>query len=80
MSINTVDRIIDQALQQPEKERARIAEKLISSLGQTTDLDVELAWQREIGKRLKEIDSEAVECIPWEEVRNKLYENANAQD
>jgi len=80
MSINTVDRIIDQALQQPERERARIAEKLISSLDQTTDLDVELAWQREIGKRLKEIDSGAVECIPWEEVRNKLYEHANAQD
>lgn len=72
MSINTVDRIIDQALQQPERERARIAEKLISSLDQTTDLDVELAWQKEIGKRLKEIDSGAVECIPWEEVRNKL--------
>ena len=80
MSINTVDRIIDQALQQPERERARIAEKLISSLDQTTELDVELAWQKEIGKRLKEIDSGAVECIPWEEVRNKLYENANAQD
>jgi putative addiction module component (TIGR02574 family) len=80
MSTNTVDRLIDQALQQPEKERARIAEKLISSLDQATDLDVELAWQREIGKRLKEIDSGAVECIPWEEVRNKLYENANAQD
>ena len=79
-SINTVDRIIDQALQQPARERARIAEKLISSLDQTTDLDVELAWQKEIGKRLKEIDSGAVECIPWEEVRNRLYENANAQD
>lgn len=78
--INTVDSIIDQALKQPEKERARIAEKLISSLDQTTDLDVELAWQKEIGNRLKEIDSGAVECIPWEEVRNKLYEKANPQD
>lgn len=80
MSINTVDHIIDQALQQPEKERARIAERLISSLDQTTDLDVELAWQKEIDKRLREIDSGAVECIPWEDVRSKLYQNANAQD
>ena len=80
MSTNTVARIIDQALQQPERERARIAEKLISSLDQPTDLDVELAWQKEIGKRLKKIDSGAVECIPWEEVLSKLYENANAQD
>ncbi|MBW2573349.1 MAG: hypothetical protein JRE61_13700 [Deltaproteobacteria bacterium] len=36
MSTNTVDRIIDQALQQSERERARIAERLISSLDQTT--------------------------------------------
>jgi len=49
-------------------------------LEQTTDFDVELAWQKEIGKRLEEIDSGAVECVPWEEVRKKLYENANAQD
>jgi len=49
-------------------------------LEQTTDFNVELAWQKEIGKRLEEIDSGAVECVPWEEVRNKLYENANAQD
>jgi len=80
MSANAVDRIIDQALQQPERERARIAARLISSLDQTTDLDVELAWQQEIDKRLKEIDSGAVECIPWEDVRSRLYENANAQD
>jgi len=80
MNANTVDSIIDQALQQPERERARIAERLISSLEQTTDFDVELAWQKEIGKRLEEIDSGAVECVPWEEVRNKLSENANAQD
>ena len=80
MSTNTVNRIIDQALQQPEKERARIAEKLISSLDQTIDLDFELAWQQEIDKRLKEIDSGTVECIPWEDVRSKLYQNANAQD
>ena len=80
MNENTIDSIIDQALQQPERERARIAERLISSLEQTTDFDVELAWQKEIGKRLEEIDSGAVECVPWEEVRNKLYENANAQD
>ena len=80
MSTNTVDLIIDQALQQPERERARIAETLISSLDQKADMDVELAWQKETGKRLREIDSGAVECIPWENVRRKLYENAGAQD
>ena len=72
MSTNTVDRIIDQALQQPEKERARIAEALISSLDRAPDMDVELAWQEENNKRLREIDSGVVQCIPWEEVRSRL--------
>ena len=80
MSSISVESIIDQALQQPEKERARIAERLISSLDHTADANVELAWQEEVGRRLKEIDSGAVECTPWEDVRARLYENARAKD
>ena len=80
MNNNTVDGIIEQALKQPEKERARIAETLILSLDHTPDADVELAWQKEIGKRLKEIDSGKVQCIPWEDIRIRLYKNARSQD
>lgn len=80
MSNNCVESIIDQALQQPEKERARIAERLISSLEHTADIDVELAWQEEVGRRLKEIDSGTIQCIPWEDIRARLYENAQAED
>ena len=80
MSTNIVEGIIAQALQQTEKERARIAETLIASLDQTADIDIELAWQKEVGKRLKEIDSGAVKCVPWEDVRSRLYENANPKD
>ena len=79
MATSTVTGIIKQALKQPEKERARIAETLITSLDYTPDADVELAWQEEIGKRLKEIDSGKVKCIPWEDVRKRLYENARTQ-
>lgn len=79
MSDITVEGIIDQALQKPEKERALIAERLISSLDNASDKDVELAWQKEIEKRLKEIDSGIVRCIPWEDVRERLYQNAHAQ-
>lgn len=76
----SVDDIIDQALRQPEKERARIAEILISSLEKPANKDIELAWQKEVTKRLHEIDSGAVECIPWEEVRDKLRRNASAEN
>ena len=76
----SADEIIDQALREPEKERARIAEILISSLENSVDKNVEFAWQEEVTKRLKEIDSGAVKCIPWEEVRDKLRRNASAEN
>lgn len=79
MSDAPTDEIIAQALQQPEKERARIAETLISSLDKEADAEVELAWQNEIAKRLNEIDSGKVKCVPWEEVRSRLHENAHAR-
>ncbi len=80
MSNDSVEIIINQALQQPERERARIAERLISSLDHTADVDVELAWREEVGRRLKEIDSGVIQCIPWEDIRARLYENAQAKD
>lgn len=76
----STDDIINQALRQPEKERARMAEILISSLEKIVDKNVELAWQEEVTKRLEEIDSGIIKCIPWEEVRDKLRQNASAEN
>lgn len=42
--------------------------------------DIEKSWQKEIQRRVKEIDYGEVECIPWEEVRDRLYGNADAKD
>lgn len=78
MSAIIADQILEKALRQPEKERARIAETLIASLDTTTDREVERAWQTEIDKRLREVDSGSVECIPWEQVKDRLYRNSHA--
>jgi len=79
MSTRVVDQIIGNALKQPETDRARIAEALIASLDAPADRNIELAWQTEIDKRLREMDSGDVNCIPWEEVRDRLYRNADVQ-
>ena len=79
MTTAITNEILNNALLQPEKDRARIAEALIASLDIKTDPDIELAWQQEIDKRLSEIDKGVVKCIPWEEVRDRFYKNANAQ-
>ncbi|MFA6293295.1 MAG: addiction module protein [Victivallales bacterium] len=66
--------ILDKALLLPDRERAQIAEQLISSLDRVIEpsLEVELAWQQEIERRLSQIDSGEVKCVPWEEVRDNL--------
>ncbi|WP_446009775.1 addiction module protein [Candidatus Electrothrix sp.] len=79
MITTDADKILSTALKQTETERARIAEALIASLDAPADREIERAWQLEIDHRLREIDSGVVKCIPWEEVRDRLYRNANVQ-
>ena len=69
------EKIITQALKTTPKDRAIIAERLISSLDTEADLDVEVAWQEEIHRRVMEVDKGVVDCIPWEEVRDRLRRN-----
>ncbi|MDI6734898.1 MAG: addiction module protein [bacterium] len=71
----TVEKIMTQALQIPPEERAVISEQLLSSLETVIDLDVEVAWQEEIQRRLREVDKGNVVCIPWEVVRERLRRN-----
>ena len=35
--------------------------------------DVTEAWQREISRRLRQIDSGEVDLIPWEEAERRLW-------
>ncbi len=46
--------IVEQALKLSPTERAEVAEKLIGSLDEVPDTDVEQAWQEEIQRRLQQ--------------------------
>ena len=73
MADMNIDTLLDQALNRSERERAVLAEALISSLEKEPEMDVEKAWQDEIGRRVAELDSGATSTLPWEEVRRKLH-------
>jgi putative addiction module component (TIGR02574 family) len=60
-----------------EEERAEMAEKLIASLDDSPEMDVEQAWQEEVQRRIHDIESGAAACIPWEEVRRRLRDGAS---
>jgi putative addiction module component (TIGR02574 family) len=64
--------IFREALDLPDDERATLAGLLIESLEEAPDPDVESAWAAEAERRWQEIESGAVQTIPWEEVKAKL--------
>ncbi len=50
------------------EDRARLAEELLESLDQEPESEVEAAWDREIERRVSEIESGTAKLIPAEEV------------
>lgn len=52
----------------PAENRARLAEELLESLQGEADVEAEAAWEREIERRVAEIESGAVHLVPAEEV------------
>ena len=50
-----------------------LAGALIESLHGELDAGAEGAWEAEIQRRVRELESGAVETIPWSEVRERLF-------
>ncbi len=61
----TADQIELEALKLPAPERARLAERLISSLDEESEVEKE--WLVEVRRRDTELDSGEVEGIPLED-------------
>jgi putative addiction module component (TIGR02574 family) len=51
-------------------ERADLADKLWLSVHSQEEVDA--AWDAEIARRIRQIDSGEVECVPWETVMAEL--------
>ncbi len=64
--------LLRSALALPPGVRAALIDSLISSLDQQVDPAVEEAWREEIFQRLEQIDSGAVQLVPWEDARRRL--------
>jgi putative addiction module component (TIGR02574 family) len=60
--------IENSALNLDEKNRAELAKRLLISLENQVDDDIEQAWINEINRRNKEIESGEAKMIPAEDV------------
>ena len=59
------------ALSLPPDERAALAEKLLLSLDEPSETELERTWLTEAARRARELDSGEVQAIPAEDVRRK---------
>ena len=64
--------VLRDALALPDEGRAALIDSLIESLDRTVDEGADDAWKQEIHLRLEQIDSGAVEPIPWPSARLRL--------
>ena len=71
--------LLNKALSLPETDRAALAASLFHSLDVEMDDNADELWEVEIKRRLAEIDSGAVELIPWSRVRQELQQIRNEQ-
>jgi putative addiction module component (TIGR02574 family) len=65
--------LFEEAMRLAPEERAMLMRLLIDSLDAESDEGAEDAWRVEVERRIAELDSGAVEAVPWEELRARLY-------
>jgi putative addiction module component (TIGR02574 family) len=67
----------------PEDQRILLANSLWESVGpcedETTETEIDAAWDDEIARRVAEIKSGTVEMIPEEQVRAEMIESLSSQ-
>lgn len=64
--------LLQKALTLSEEERAKLAGSLIESLDAEDEKAASEAWDREISRRVADLDSGKAQTIPWEEVQRRI--------
>jgi putative addiction module component (TIGR02574 family) len=67
--------LFDEAMTLEPKERMALTSLLIESFDLGTDEGTDPAWVTEIERRMIELDSGTTQPVPWDELRNRLYNN-----
>lgn len=65
-------KLLEAALKLPPEARAAMASSLLESLDTVIDADAEAEWDREIARRLKDLDAASAGVISWSDARRKI--------
>ena len=66
------DEILRAALSLPQEDRAELADKILQSLDETDQDEVDARWAREAEDRISAFDRGEIQAIPGEEVFSSL--------
>ena len=66
------EKVLSEALGLGARERAEIAAKLIASLDDAPDEDVEAAWAAEVERRVEAVEAGRANLVPWENVERRV--------
>ena len=72
METETLRKLRSEVLMLSEAERAELAHALVKSLDAPTDADATEAWDKEIMRRLAEIDAGTAKLIDRDEFRRRM--------
>jgi putative addiction module component (TIGR02574 family) len=65
-------KVLEEALRLPAEARAALAGHLLESLDDSVDEDVELAWSKEIARRIDDLDRGKVKTVSWSVARRQV--------
>jgi len=74
MGTRTLGKVREEALELTASERAELARDLVASLDGTADADASETWDREVLRRLDEIDAGTATLIDREEFSRRMRE------
>lgn len=72
MATTQLEKVRSDAMKLSERERAQLAHELVKSLDAPEDPDVADAWDREIARRLDQVDAVVAETLHRDELRRRM--------
>lgn len=70
----TSTHVLQEALKLPEQERAELAARLLESLDSAAEEVVEQDWELEIQRRIEQVESGAIQCVPMSQALDLIAE------
>jgi putative addiction module component (TIGR02574 family) len=70
---DSAEKLLDEALKLPEGERRALALRLLDSVGDEPESEVERAWVEEAKRRLGEVRAGRAQPAPWAEACARIF-------